>query len=77
VFEPTEPLHKEEGRGKISVLRYEAQQLREDVRKQLRQKDDASDGQVDRIEDLIEAIASDVDSVLADRDSINVTETDK
>jgi predicted PurR-regulated permease PerM len=30
VFEPPEPLPKEEGRGRVSVLRYEAQQLRHD-----------------------------------------------
>jgi predicted PurR-regulated permease PerM len=75
VFEPSEPLPKEEGRGRASVLRYEAQQLREDVRKQVRQKDDVVDGQADRIEDLIESIASDVDGLLADRDNSKGTES--
>lgn len=74
VFEPPEPLPKEEGRGRASVLRYEAQQLRQDVRKQLRQKDEIVDGQADRIEDLIESIVSDVDSLLEDRSNVETTE---
>ena len=74
VFEPPEPLPKEEGRGKASVLRYEAQQLRQDVRKQLRQKDEVVDGQADRIEDLIESIVSDVDSLLEDRNNVATKE---
>lgn len=74
VFEPPEPLPKEEGRGRASVLRYEAQQLRQDVRKQLRQKDEVVDGQADRIEDLIESIVSDVDSLLEDHNNVETKE---
>ena len=74
VFEPPEPLPKEEGRGRASVLRYEAQQLRQDVRKQLRQKDEVVDGQADRIEDLIESIVSDVDSLLEDHNNVETEE---
>ena len=77
VFEPPEPLPKEEGRGRVSVLRYEAQQLRHDIRKQLRQKDDAVDGQADQVEDLIESIATDVESLLDERNDATATETGK
>lgn len=49
------------GRGQISVLQYEAQDLQQDMRKQFREKD----GQVDEIEDSLEAIAAELDRLLA------------
>jgi predicted PurR-regulated permease PerM len=53
------------GRGRASVLRYEARELVADARKLLREKPadlpDASDG----VEDSIEALAADLDSLLA------------
>jgi predicted PurR-regulated permease PerM len=74
VFEPPAPMSQQEGRGRVSVLRYEAQQLRQDVRKQVREKEEVIDGDSDKVEDLIESIASDVDSLLARRDTSNAVE---
>lgn len=53
------------GRTSTSLLRYEAQQLIQDVRKQVRHKDTALDDPSDKIEDSIEAIVNDLDSLLA------------
>jgi len=53
------------GRTSTSLLRYEAQQLIQDVRKQVRHKDTALDDPSDKIEDSIEAIVKDLDSLLA------------
>jgi predicted PurR-regulated permease PerM len=54
------------GRDQVSLLRYEAQDLASDVRKQLRQKEDLTDQDVDRVEDDIEAIAAGLDRILAE-----------
>ena len=54
------------GRDQISRLRYEAQDLALDVRKQLRQKADLTGHEVDRVEDDIELIAADLDRILAE-----------
>lgn len=56
-----------EGRDEWSVLRYGAQDLVRDVRKQLRDKSTALDDQSDAVEDAIEALAADLDSLLAQR----------
>jgi predicted PurR-regulated permease PerM len=56
------------GRDQLSVLRYEAQDLALDVRKQLRQKADLADGAADHVEDSIEAIVVDLDRILAQFD---------
>jgi predicted PurR-regulated permease PerM len=53
------------GRDAISTLRYETQDLMVDVRKQIRQKDTELDEGTDQIEESMEAIAQDLDSVLA------------
>jgi predicted PurR-regulated permease PerM len=56
------------GRDYVSRLRYEAQELIIDVRKQARHRRGGSDNkvkQVDQLMDEIEAITSDLDSVLA------------
>ena len=54
------------GRDRLSVLRYEAQELVADARKQLREKATlALDDQADAVEDAIEALAADIDSLLA------------
>jgi predicted PurR-regulated permease PerM len=74
VFEPPAPMPQDEGRGRASVLRYEAQQLRQDVRKQLREKEEVADSDSDRVEDLIESIVTDVDSLLSQRDNANAVE---
>ncbi len=53
------------GRNTNSTLRYEAQDLVQDVRKQIREKDAEVNAREDRIEDSMEAIAVDLDSILA------------
>jgi hypothetical protein len=63
------------GRDRLSVLRYEAQELVADARKQLRDKSSmALDDESDAIEDAIEALATDIDSLLA-RENPNGTAT--
>ncbi len=56
------------GRDAVSVLRYETQQLIQDLRKHIRQKDKEliSDETADQVEENIEAIAASLDSVLAE-----------
>ncbi len=54
------------GRDAVSLLRYEAQELIMDVRKQVREKETTLvDDPSDRVEDAIEAIVNDLDSILA------------
>lgn len=53
------------GRNTLSVLRYEAQELVQDVRKQVRQKETTIDDPSDQVDDAIEAIVNDLDSILA------------
>lgn len=52
-------------RDAVSALRYETQDLAEDVRKQVRDKETELDKETDQVEDSIEAIVSDLDSILA------------
>jgi predicted PurR-regulated permease PerM len=52
------------GRDQLSLIRYEAQELGEDVRKQLRIRPDQTDELADRFEDEIEAIVSDLSRLL-------------
>ncbi len=53
------------GRTKVSLLRYELNDLIQDVRGQIRRKDEVATAAQDQIEDSIEAIALDLDSVLS------------
>jgi hypothetical protein len=53
------------GRSSISILRYEAQDLAQDIRKQVREKDTELNEQADRVEDEMEAVILDLDSILA------------
>jgi predicted PurR-regulated permease PerM len=62
---PQEPVEAE-GRGQFSLLRMEIQELAADVRKQVRDKDEAVRRDSDQAEDSIEAIANDLDSLLAE-----------
>ena len=62
--EAAEP-EKPAGRDRVSVLRYETQQLVQDARNQLRHKPLELDDESDRMEDAIEALAADLDSLLA------------
>jgi predicted PurR-regulated permease PerM len=54
-----------EGRDSLSVLRYEIQTLIQDMRQHIRHKDLVPDEQTDQVEEKIEAIATDLDSILA------------
>lgn len=54
------------GRDALSLLRYEAQELIQDVRKQVREKHTGLEDPSEQIEDAIEAIVDDLDSILAD-----------
>lgn len=56
------------GRDRISVIRYEILDLVDDIRQQIRRKEEVATATSDRIEDSIEAIAIDLDSVLAQYD---------
>jgi predicted PurR-regulated permease PerM len=53
------------GRDHISVLRYETKDLVNDIRQQLRDKEEMTTALNEQIEDSIESIAMDLDSVLA------------
>lgn len=53
------------GRDAVSSLRYEAQNLVMDVRKQIRNKETELDHRADQVEDEMEAIVQDLDSILA------------
>ncbi|MGW8317643.1 MAG: AI-2E family transporter [Candidatus Promineifilaceae bacterium] len=56
------------GRDELSKLRYETGQLVQDIRRQIRQSDTENlISDTDHIEDLLEAIATDLDSALAMR----------
>jgi predicted PurR-regulated permease PerM len=52
-------------RDALSALRYEAQNLALDVRKQVRAKEDELDSRTDQFEDALEAVVQDLDSILA------------
>jgi hypothetical protein len=54
-----------DGRGQLSALRVSVQELMQDVRKQVRDKPEVAEDGADEIEDRIEAVAQDLDSVLA------------
>jgi predicted PurR-regulated permease PerM len=53
------------GRDQVSVLRYEVQDLMQDIRKQIRFKQADASVESDQIEDLLETIAADLDHALA------------
>ena len=53
------------GRDALSSLRYEAQGLAQDVRKQVRHKEDELNETSDQVEDAMEAVIQDLDSILA------------
>jgi predicted PurR-regulated permease PerM len=53
------------GRDSMSVLRYETQTLIQDMRQHIRRKELIPDEESDQVEEKIEAIATDLDSILA------------
>jgi predicted PurR-regulated permease PerM len=52
------------GRDQVSLLRYEVQDLVQDIRKRIRHKEDSASAESDRLEDILETIAADLDNVL-------------
>ncbi len=58
-------LERSGGRDRVSILRYQAQELVQDVRKHVRVKEDQVEKESDHLEDLIESVAADLDSMLA------------
>ena len=54
-----------EGRDYISYLRLQAQEISQDVRKHVRNKEEAVERESDEVEDAIEALANDLDRILA------------
>jgi hypothetical protein len=61
------------GRDELSLLRYEIRDYIHDVRKNIRRKDDELLSEGDAIEDRLEAIATDLNSLLAaDQEEVEV-----
>ena len=54
------------GRDRVSVLRYRARDLVQDVRSQMRYKQNSADAEGDQIEDLVEVAALSLESLLAE-----------
>lgn len=54
-----------DGRDQVSLLRYEAQELVQDIRKRIRHKELDASVESDELDDVLEAIANDLDSALA------------
>jgi hypothetical protein len=78
VFHPSDNFEPElsAGRDYASRLRYEAQDLAQDLRKQARFKKDGSDlrvKEIDQVMDEIETIATDLDALLAQADTSDVS----
>lgn len=57
----------QQGRTQLSRLRYEANQLVQDVRSQVRNKEGAPSAEADALEDEVEAIVLDLESFLAEQ----------
>ncbi len=61
---PAEMNISSNNRDAVSMLRYEAQDLVQDVRKKVREKDEELEAGTDQIEDSMEAIIQDLNSIL-------------
>ena len=59
---PTEQIG---GRDKLALLRYQTQDLAQDLRQQVRTKTEEADADVDATEEELEALLSDLDGLLA------------
>lgn len=57
------------GRDQFSLLRYQAQELVQDVRNRVRHKDEGVTEKSDDVEDAIEVIVNELDTILADFES--------
>ncbi|HEX2979003.1 MAG TPA: AI-2E family transporter [Anaerolineaceae bacterium] len=58
------------GRDAVSSIRLQAQELIQDVRKQVREKEGVIDQASDQVEDAIEEIVNDLDSILAQVETV-------
>ena len=66
IIKPAEAdIHTSDGRGQVSLLRYETKNLAQDMRKQLRQHEQVETSTGDVV-DSLEAIALDLDQLLAE-----------
>ncbi len=68
VLEADNAVPHTEGRTRVSLLRYEAQHLTTDIRQLVRHKDEQATASSDALEEELEAIAVDLDRVLAERE---------
>jgi predicted PurR-regulated permease PerM len=68
VLEVDNAVPRTEGRTRVSLLRYEAQHLTTDIRQLVRHKDEQATASIDMLEEELEAIAVDLDRVLAERE---------
>ena len=68
VLEADNAAPRAEGRTRVSLLRYEAQHLTTDIRQLVRHKDEQATASIDALEEELEAIAVDLDRVLAERE---------
>jgi predicted PurR-regulated permease PerM len=62
------------GRDQASLIRYEAKDLIQDVRKQLVKKENLADEDSDEVENTIESIANEIDLLLAEAEGAQVPE---
>lgn len=62
-----------EGRTRVSLLRYEAQHLAADIRQVVRTKEEQAGASIDALEEELEALAVDLDRVLAEREEAPAT----
>jgi hypothetical protein len=58
-------VQEEAGRDQLSLLRYETNQLVQDIRNQIRHKDSEPSAMADALEDEVEALALDLEGYLA------------
>ena len=61
-----------DGRDYLSTVRYRTQDLISDLRKQLRVNNGSDEPEIDQVADEVEAIASDLDSILAQQEATDV-----
>jgi predicted PurR-regulated permease PerM len=65
IFDPSEDAPIEPaGRDHLSYLRYQVQEIAQDIRKQVRMEDGDEEPETDQVKDSIEAIANDLDRLL-------------
>lgn len=65
IFDPSEDAPIEPaGRDYLSLLRYQAQEIAQDIRKQVRLDEGEAESETDQLKDSIEAIANDLDRLL-------------